>query len=180
MRSGAKVRACSKWMNYFMHVCVINFPSFYSAFSVLSFLLVYIFIIPFSISVLFSQKTFRQYLSNEYFFFQRVFSIYNTCKNQLRYRRERASQTLPKNSQKLGKKVRINIGRGSAATDPDGNAVNGLRVQVREQKRLQPRAPESKFLLPALANFVFLNSPISVKTRCSFIDLESFLCLGTD
>ena len=37
-------------MNYF-HVYVINFPSFYSAFSVL-----YIFIISFSISVLFSKR----------------------------------------------------------------------------------------------------------------------------
>ena len=44
-------------MNYVQVLYVINFPSFYSAFSVLYFLLVYLFIISFSISVLFSQKT---------------------------------------------------------------------------------------------------------------------------
>ena len=41
---------------WFFHMYVINFPSFYSAFSVLYFWSVYIFITSFSMSVLFSQR----------------------------------------------------------------------------------------------------------------------------
>ena len=82
-------------MNYF-HVYVIDFPSFYTAFSVLYFLLVYIFnhfhyfIFNFGS---FLQKTHkckssrsRQELSNEYLVF--------ICEHRFRYSRERALQSL--------------------------------------------------------------------------------------
>ena len=98
-------------MNYFHVLYVINFPSFYSAFSVLYFLLVYIFIIAFSIRFFFSQRRISvRRISVHLVDLVKSFqtSIYYllvvfTWNHRLRYSRERVSQSLPNISQKLEK-----------------------------------------------------------------------------
>ena len=59
----------------------------------------------------------RQELSNKNF-------VQFSCKHRLRYSRERASQSLPKNKQQLEQKVRTNIGspRQSPRSSPRGHA----------------------------------------------------------
>ena len=90
----------------------------------------------FSISVLFSQKTHkcksfssRQELSNKYLVF--------TCKIWRRYSRERASQSLPKISQRLEKKIEKNIARGPAAPHERARGREAPRDDGRRRAELR-------------------------------------------
>ena len=61
------------------------------------------------------------------------------CKNRRRYSRVRASQSLPKISRQLRKKVRTNIGRQRAAVLHPGHVQAALLLPLPERGRLQAR-----------------------------------------
>ena len=120
-------------MNYFHVLYLINFPSFYSAFSVLYFLLLYIFIISFSISVLFSQKTHTckscrslQELSNEYLLAK--FGV------------DTAENGPLKHCQKLEKKFRKNIGLPGSAMEAAAQSLLAAQPRMPCDPGQSPRS----------------------------------------